>query len=212
MSGGFYFVGVVDHLSFKVILHQFWVKKIFPWKFNLELINVYQSLDDEELAVFPTKRRNIEHMVCRRCDISFKHSEGWTQNGANDCLDFTTNLVCIILGVNVFGSNTYSGKHDISLNISNSSDVLRSIETVLYSEEGQKIYPVMFGKPLHVKKDTRYTIQLNMKGPEAFIGKSYKAIVSLNKLSITFLNSSLPSPNMTNGMGGQIPGIIIQHI
>jgi hypothetical protein len=31
-----------------------------------EIINVYQSLDDQELAVFPTKRRNIEHMVCRR--------------------------------------------------------------------------------------------------------------------------------------------------
>jgi hypothetical protein len=36
-----------------------------------EIINVYQSLDDQELAVFPTKRRNIEHMVCRRCDTSF---------------------------------------------------------------------------------------------------------------------------------------------
>jgi hypothetical protein len=32
-----------------------------------EIINVYQSLDDEELALFPTKRRKIEHLVCRRC-------------------------------------------------------------------------------------------------------------------------------------------------
>jgi BTB/POZ domain-containing protein 1/2 len=178
-----------------------------------EIVKVYQSLDDEEIDVFPTKWRNkehMEHMVCLRCDTS--NSVYWCHTGNNDCLDFTTNLDCTMLGINVFGSNTYSGKHDINLTILNSSDVLRSIETVLYSEEGQKIYPVMFGKPLHVKKDTRYTIQLNMKGPEAFIGKSYKAIVSLNKLSITFLNSSLPSPNMTNGMGGQIPGIIIQHI
>jgi hypothetical protein len=177
-----------------------------------EIINVYQSLDDDELAVFPTKRRNIEHMVCRRCDISFKHSEGWTQNGANDCLDFTTNLDCIILGVNVFGSNTYSGKHDISLNISNSSDVLRSIETVLYSDKGQEMYPVMFGKPLLVKKNTRYTIQLSMKGPNTFIGESHKRIVSLNELSITFLSSSLPSPNGTKETYGQIPGIIIEHV
>ena len=112
----------------------------------------------------------------------------------------------------MFGSNTYSRKHDISLTVLNSSDVLRSIETVLYSEEGQEIYPVMFGKPLHVKKNTRYTIQLSMKGPNAFTGNSYKAIVSLNELSITFLNSLLPSPNGTSEIHGQIPGIIIQHI
>jgi len=177
-----------------------------------EIINVYQSLDDEELAVFPTKRRNIEHVVCRRCDTSIKNSVGWEQNGTNDCLDFTTNLDCIILGVNVFGSNTYSGKHDISLNILKSSDVLRSIETVLYSEKGQEMYPVMFEKPLLVKKNTRYTIQLNMKGPKAFTGESYKRIVSLNELSVTFLNSSLTSPNHTKETRGQIPGIIIQHI
>jgi hypothetical protein len=73
----------------------------------------------------------------------------------------------------VFGSNTYSGKHDINLTILNSSDVLRSIETVLYSEEGQNIYPVMFGKPLLVKKNTRYTIRLSMYGPKTFTGKSY---------------------------------------
>jgi hypothetical protein len=177
-----------------------------------EIINVYQSLDDEELAMFPTKRRNIDHMVCRRCDTSLKHSEGWTQNGANDCLDFTTNLDCIILGINVFGSNTYSGKHDISFNILKSSEVLRSIETVLYSEKGQEMYPVMFEKPLDVKKNTRYTLELNMKGPEAFSGESYKMIASLNELSVTFLRSLLPSPNQTDATQGQIPGIIVQHI
>jgi hypothetical protein len=65
----------------------------------------------------------------------------------------------------VLGSNNYSGKHDIRLNILKSSDVLRSIKTALYSEKGQKIYLVMFGKSLLVKKNTRYTKQLNMKGP-----------------------------------------------
>jgi hypothetical protein len=56
----------------------------------------------------------------------------------------------------------------------------------------------MFETPLLVKKNTRYTIKLNMTGPEAFTGKSYKAIVSLNELSITFLSSSLPSPHQKN--------------
>ena len=69
----------------------------------------------------------------------------------------------------------------------------------------------MFGKPLLVKKNTRYTIKLNMTGPDAFTGKSYKKIVSLNELSVTFLSSSVPSTNSTNETFGQIPGIIIQQ-
>jgi BTB/POZ domain-containing protein 1/2 len=178
-----------------------------------EIVKVYQSLDDEEIAVFPTKWRNIEHMehmVCLRCATS--SSGFWKHDGDNDCLDFTTNLDCIILGINVFGSRSYSGKHDISLTILKSSDVLRSIKTVLYSEKGQEIYPVMFDKPLPMKKNTRYTIKLNMRGPNTFTGESYKRIVSLNELSVTFLNSSLPSPNGTKETHGQIPGIITEHI
>jgi hypothetical protein len=178
-----------------------------------EIVKVYQSLDDEEIDVFPTKWRNKEHMehkVCLRCDTS--NSGFWIHDGENDCLDFTTNLDCIMLGVNVFGSMTYSGKHDINLNILNSPDVLRFIETVLYSEEEQEIYPVMFKKPLLVKKNTRYTIKLNMKGPKAFNGISYIKIVALNELSVTFLSSLVPSVNDTNENQGHIPGIIISHI
>jgi hypothetical protein len=178
-----------------------------------EIIKVYQSLDEEEIGVFPTKWRNIEEMeqmVCLRCDSA--SLDMWVQSGKDDCLDFTTNRDCTILGINVFGSNTFSGMHDINLNILKSSDVLRSIKTVLYSEKGQKIYPVMFGKPLLVKKNTRYTIQLNMKGPHVFTGKSYKKIVALNELSVTFLSSLVPSVNDTNENQGHIPGIIISHI
>jgi hypothetical protein len=53
----------------------------------------------------------MEHMVCLRCDTA--NSGYWVQNGKNDYLDFTTNRDCNMLGINVFGSNTYSGKHDI---------------------------------------------------------------------------------------------------
>ena len=67
----------------------------------------------------------------------------------------------------------------------------------------------MFDKPLLVKKNTRYTIQLNMEGPTA--GESYKDIVALNELSATFLSYSFPSTNSTNETRGQIPRISIQY-
>jgi hypothetical protein len=93
--------------------------------------------------MFPTKWRNIkhmEHMVCLRCDAA--NLGYWVQNGKYDCLGFTTNHDCNMLGINVFGSHTYSGKHDISLTVLMSCDVLRSIKTVLYSENGQKMWHV----------------------------------------------------------------------
>ena len=176
-----------------------------------EIVKVYQSLDDEKISVFPTKLRNIEHMehmVCLRCDTN--NSGQWIPDQRGNCLDFTTNLDCIMLGINVFGSYTYSGKHDICLTIIK-SNALRSINTVIFSEKGQEIYPVLFGSPLLVEKNTRYKIYLKMNGPNTFTGKSYKEIVALNELFVTFLRSSIPS-SKTNEIQGQIPGIIIQHI
>ena len=166
-----------------------------------EIVKVYQSFDDEKISVFPTKLRNIEHMehmVCLRCDTN--NSRQWTPAEFGDYLNFTTNLDCIILGIHVFGSYTYSGKHDIRLTFVKSI-VLRSINTVIFSEKGQEIYPVMFGSPLLVEKNTRYTIYMKMNGPNTFMGKSYKEIVALNELFVTFLRSSYPS-NKSNEIQG----------
>ena len=63
-----------------------------------EIINVYQSLDDEAIALFPTKRRHTEPIVCLRFDTDTDNSGGCTIN----CLDFSTNSDCIMLGINVF--------------------------------------------------------------------------------------------------------------
>jgi hypothetical protein len=150
----------------------------------------------------------MEHMVCLRCDTN--NSRQWTPAEFGDYLNFTTNLDCIILGIHVFGSYTYSGKHDIRLTIVKSI-ALGSINTVIISEKRQEIYPVMFGSPLLVEKNTRYTIYLKMNGPNTFMRKSYKEIAALNELFVTFLRSSYPS-NKTNEIQEQIPGIIIQHI
>jgi hypothetical protein len=45
---------------FKVILHQFWVKEIFPWKFNLEyggtFIKLFMHVSSRNKYMFPTIR------------------------------------------------------------------------------------------------------------------------------------------------------------
>ena len=48
----------------KVILHQFWVKKIFPWKFNLEYGDTFTKLFMHVLSqnMFPTARNLQIHV------------------------------------------------------------------------------------------------------------------------------------------------------
>jgi hypothetical protein len=45
-------------MSFKVILHKFWVKKCFPWKFNLEYDGIFTKLfiHVSSRNMFPTIR------------------------------------------------------------------------------------------------------------------------------------------------------------
>jgi hypothetical protein len=49
---------------FKVILHQFWVKKIFPWKFNLENGGIFTKLfmHVSSRNMFPTTRNLQIHV------------------------------------------------------------------------------------------------------------------------------------------------------
>jgi hypothetical protein len=45
-------------IPFKVILHQFWVKQMFPWKFNLEYGGIFTKLfmHVSSRSMFPTTR------------------------------------------------------------------------------------------------------------------------------------------------------------
>jgi hypothetical protein len=54
-----------DTVIFKVILHQFWVKKFFPWKFNLEYGGTFTKLfmHVSSRNMFPTIR-NLQIYAC----------------------------------------------------------------------------------------------------------------------------------------------------
>jgi hypothetical protein len=75
--------------------------------------------------------RHQKNIIC----LSYLNENiSWNQDGAEDFLDFTTNGDCYIYGIFVFGSNQYSGQHEVNINILNGSGILGSTSTKLNSE------------------------------------------------------------------------------
>ena len=175
-----------------------------------EKVEIFQSFDGKVIDTFQTNvRRFNSKLTVWRCESDLNKSNWWNLNGADDCLDFTTNFDCYIYGIIVFGSSKYSGQHDVNINILNGSAVLDSTSTTLNSVEGKQHYPINLAKRLRILTNITYTIQLNMKGNSCFCGTGYKTVVKIdNDARVTFTNSS-SSSNGTNSTRGQIPGIIL---
>lgn len=176
-----------------------------------EIVSVYQSYDKKRTELFPMKSRRP--VTCKtvqfiRCEVD-KNGQ-WTHNGEDDCLDFKTDFNASLTDIMVFGSKT-TGQYDVSLSIYESSSLLNSTKTTVQSKYyGQDIYAIKLSEPVHIKEKITYTVKLNMKGPPAFKGKQYISTVkSEDNLSVTFINSSMPSTNSTSTRDGQIPGIIL---
>ena len=179
-----------------------------------EKVEIYQSFDGKVIDTFPTyvrlKLSNAELKVLR-CKSHLKTNSSWNQDGADDCLDFTTNFDCYIYGIFVFGSNQHSGQHEVNINILTGSGILGSTSTQFNSVEGYTFYPINLAKPLRILKNIRYTIKLNMKGNMCFSGTGYKTVVKIDDgLTVTFTDSEL-SPYRTSSTRGQIPGIILSR-
>ena len=177
-----------------------------------EKVEIYQSLDGKSIDTFPANMRlPISKLEVWRCESYLNNDLHWGQNGEDDCLDFTTNLNCYIVGINVFGSTQYSGQHDVNINISDGSTILGSTSKKINSVPEKRSYPIYFIEPLRILKNIKYRIKLNMKGDNCCSGTDYQTIVNIDDdSSVTFTDSS-SSRNGTSSKGGQIPGIILSQ-
>ena len=177
-----------------------------------EKVEIFLSFDGKQIYAFPANMRlPISKLEVWRCESNLNTSEPWKHIGADDCLDFTTNFDCSIVGINVFGSTQYSGHHEVNINILNGSTHLGSTRTKLKHVPGKQSYPIDLAEPIQILKNITYTIKLNMKGNSCVSGKDYKTVVKIDDGStVTFTDSEL-SKNGTNSTKGQIPGIILSR-
>ncbi|CAG2224276.1 BTBD3_6 [Mytilus edulis] len=171
-----------------------------------EIIKVFQHHNDEPTDIFPSNKR-ISEIRIERCQLD--KSSVWGYSDSDDCIDFKTSSnakLCVVL---LFGSKTYSGTHDIKINILCSSAIVGSTQTTFMSSADQEIYEIKLTPPVNILQNNQYTIQLHITGPQTFSGKSYiQNIVAEEGMSVTILPPSLPSPNSTSQVNGQIQGLV----
>jgi len=118
-----------------------------------EKVEIFQSFDGKPIYTFPANMRlPISKLEVWRRESNLNTSNSWNHNGADDCLDFTTNFDCCIFGINVFGSKPYSGHHDVTINILNGSILLGLTSTKLNSVPGKGSYPIDLAEPLRILK------------------------------------------------------------
>ncbi|VDI09591.1 Hypothetical predicted protein [Mytilus galloprovincialis] len=202
--------GLLYLIRFPVMTPQYFTREVSCKSIltATEIIKVFQHHNDEPTDIFPSNTR-FSKIKIERCQLD--KSTGWECLGKDDCIDFKTSSnakLCVVL---LFGSNKYSGTHNVKINILCNFSIVGSTQTTFMSSAGQEIYEIKLTPPVNILPNKQYTIQLNITGPPTFRGRSYiQKIMTKEGMSVNFLSSSLPSPNYTSEVTGQIQGLIFQ--
>ncbi|CAC5384712.1 unnamed protein product [Mytilus coruscus] len=175
-----------------------------------EIDEVYEHFNDKQTDIFSTKHRLSKIVRVQRCKVDT--STIWGYYGLDDhCVDFQTSNDGELTSVLLFGSETYSGSSEITINILHGCSVLSTKQTKINSISGQEIYEIWLEPSVNIVAHNRYTIHLNMKGPATFRGQEYvQKVTNGGDFVVTFLRPLLTSGKNTNETRGQIPGLVFQ--
>lgn len=176
-----------------------------------EISLIYRSKDDDNVSdelFYQDIRRPKSHRLLR-CLPRFDRN--WTV-GRTDAIDIYFKGVVLLQGVIVFGTISGESSYKVDLCITDNGrtmSVLKNKELKTNSEE--PFYEILLKKPLKLKSNNRYTIELNMEGSCTLTGKNFETEVSDGVFGVTFCNSQ-QSSNGTRTNYGQIPGVIVSNI
>ncbi|CAG2224275.1 unnamed protein product [Mytilus edulis] len=172
-----------------------------------EIINVYQSKTDEERhsSIFISERRHYM-LRFKRCFVDDRSVAALECTSKDDSVDFETSFDGKLCSVLLFGPKSFCGYTDVTIKILSGNSVLSTTQKNKLNSH-KKIYEIPLNFPVEVRKQSRYTIVVNMRGPKTYKGKYYKPICKGDGLSLTFLPPSISSPTTTSENSGQIPGL-----
>lgn len=171
-----------------------------------ERVALFQHFNGKHTDMFSSKRRRIPFRL-ERCEVDTGNIWSYS-SGKDDCVDFQTSRDTVLISVLLFGSNTYSGSNDLTVNILQGATVLSTTQTTLNSTKGKQIYEIPVAYPVEIVAEKRYTVQLSMKGETTFKGKNYQKVIIRDDFAVTFFGSTQPPGNSTTEKAGQIPGLV----
>ena len=149
------------------------------------------------------------HRIVKRFET---HSAGWTFNYRNqaDAIEFECDKDIELHGVLTYGSCEGPKQFDACIKVleANKPHVIQVFK--IKSDGHTKYYDCLFSKQKFVKRNTKFTVMLEMKpGRTTFYGENGKEFVENAGVKFKFMNSSL-SLNNTRISRGQIPGLIFK--
>lgn len=113
-------------------------------------------------------------------------------------------------GIYLFGSHQRQGSYKVNLKILEDGAVKKAIPNKEFVSDGrQKYHLIRIDPPMHFDADGVYTVEMVMKGPTSFYGKSGKEMVTEEDVTFTFI----PNDNGLNGTNtsiGQFPGFVFE--
>lgn len=113
-------------------------------------------------------------------------------------------------GIYLFGSHQRQGSYKINMKILEDGTVKKAIPNREFVSDGrEKYYLIRIVPPMHFVADVVYTVEMVMKGPTSFYGKSGKEMVTEEDVTFTFI----PNDNGLNGTNttiGQFPGFVFE--
>ena len=171
-----------------------------------EKLNIYRSFHTKKSDLFPIKSRG------NYVGISTEFRRGNVNNAPvgyianSDGIDFRTNFGGVLSAITIYGSMYYSRKHNVELNILNDSVILGTTEMTLCSTAGQELYRIPLANPVEVEQNSRYSIKLKITGSFVVCGKDFATSVTIDDLSIRFLESNLPD------VTGKIQGLVFEPL
>ena len=113
-------------------------------------------------------------------------------------------------GIYLYGSHMRQGFYKVNIKILEDGVVKKSIPNRdLVTNGKDKVHLVMIDPPMHFVAENIYTIEMVMKGPSSYYGRSGKDVVTVDDVTFTFI----PNDNALNGTNteiGQFPGFVFE--
>ena len=163
--------------------------------------------------IFNTKPRSLQKSLFRFHEVA----SGWSyKRNKQDSIIFSPSANILIHGVVIYGSCDVLAEYDINMALKQVPfyAVVATKQGIHVRTDGaQKMYNILFDKPVEVKKDKEYSISVTFREPAAVSFKGVNGAAEIEQEGVLFkFKNCSKSTNNTSVDSGQIPAILYEVI